>query len=366
MPSRIRALPPASAWYAALTLFAAACGEAPTEPAAGDRVEPVPRPDVVRGVYVNAYAAGSKVRLDSLLELADRSSINTFVIDVKEFGEVSYASSVPLVSAIGAGRTFISDLPEVLRALRDHGVYPIARIVCFRDPILAEARPEWAIRTRAGGVWVDPETGRSWVDSYNPNVWAYNVDLAREALASGFAEIQWDYVRFPDVSDAVRADMVFPAQAGRAAGEAIADFVKSSKLALAPASAPVTVDVFGRVVTASEDSGIGQNFELLVRASDVLLPMVYPALYGAGSFGLANPNAEPYALVRASMDSATARLSRTSGAVATLRPWIQAYSDGGIQYGATEIAEQIRAVEDAGLREWLAWHPGSAYPPDAF
>ncbi|MBM4184938.1 MAG: hypothetical protein FJ207_12110 [Gemmatimonadetes bacterium] len=59
-----------------------------------------------------------------------------------------------------------------------------------------------------------------------------------------------------------------------------------------------------------------------MRVSDVLLPMVYPALYAAGSFGLSDPNAAPYALVRASMDSAVVRLARTSGAVATIRPWI--------------------------------------------
>lgn len=248
-----------SAWSTALVLIVAGC-DGPTGPATDDRVTPVPRPASVRGIYVNAHAAGSAVRLDSLLDLADRSSVNTFVIDVKECGEVSYASTVPLVGQIGAARSFIPDLRQVLRALRDHGVYPIARIVCFRDPVLADARPQWAIRTVAGGVWLDPETNRSWVDPYNPNVWAYNVDLAREALAAGFAEIQWDYVRFPDVTDSVRATMVFPAQAGRAAGDAIAEFVAGSRVALASASAPITVDVFGRVVTASGDTGIGQNF----------------------------------------------------------------------------------------------------------
>ena len=66
------------------------------------------------------------------------------------------------------------------------------------------------------------------------------------------------------------------------------------------------------------------------------------------------------------MDSAVSRLGGTSGAVATLRPRLQAYSWGTTAYGATQIQDQIRAVEDAGLAEWLFWHPESEYPAGAF
>lgn len=326
----------------------------------------VARPAVVRGVYVNASAAGSPTRLASLLDLADRSALNTFVIDVKERGEVSYASSVPLVGQVGSGRSYIGDLPDLLRTLRDHGIYPIARIVCFRDPILAEARPEWAIRTTAGESWLDPESNRPWVDPYNPEVWAYNIALAREALAAGFAEVQWDYVRFPDVADSTRTTMVFPARLGRSAGDAIQEFIATSRRELAEFQAPVTADVFGRVITQIGDSGIGQDWDQLVRVTDVLLPMVYPALYWPGHFGAPDPNAEPYRVVRAAMDSAVARMTRTKGAIATIRPWLQAFTQGSTVYGPQQIQDQIRAVEDAGLEEWLFWNPESVYPAGVF
>jgi hypothetical protein len=350
---------------AAAVLIWAGCTESPTNVDL-DRVEPVPRPSVVRGVYVNAQAAGSPTRLAGLLDIADASTLNSFVVDVKERGEVSYASAVPLVGEVGAERSFIEDLPGLLQDLRDHGIYPIARIVCFRDAILAQARPEWAIRTTTGAVWLDPESNLPWVDPYNPDVWAYNIELAREALAAGFAEVQWDYVRFPDVSDSVRATMVFPAQQGRSAGEAIEEFIATSRLDLAENPAPITADVFGRVIAESGASSIGQEWDRLVRVTDVLLPIVYPALYGPGSFGLPDPNAEPYELVRAAMDSAVSRLAVTPGAAATTRPWLQAYSWGSTAYGVQEILDQIRAVEDAGLDEWLFWHPESEYPTGAF
>jgi hypothetical protein len=347
---------------AAAVLTALACSGSPTDPEPGDRVEPVARPAIVRGLYVNALAAGAESHLQSLLDIADASPVNTFVIDVKELGEVSYESAVPLVGSIGAVNARIADLPRLLTELRDHGIYPIARLVAFRDPVLAEGRPEWAIRTTDGGVWLDPEIGRSWVDPYHPEVWAYNIALAAEALAAGFAEIQWDYVRFPDVTDSVRATMVFPARAGRTTGEGIQEFLSASRVALAGLDAPITADVFGRVIVEDDDSDIGQFWDDLVVVTDVLLPMVYPALWFPNNFGIPDPGAEPYNTVLSALDSAVVRLAAVPNARATLRPWLQAFTQGSTTYGAAEMQAQIQAVEDAGLDEWLFWNPDSEYP----
>lgn len=340
------------------------CDDGPTGPAP---LLPGERPDVVRGVYVSAFAAGDPARLQALLDLAAESELNTFVVDVKEFGEVSYPSAVPLAGEVGATRGYIPDLAAFVSTLRAAGIYPIARIVCFRDPVLAEGRSELAIQAPGGGVWIDEETRRPWVDPYNEEVWAYNIDIAREALGAGFAEIQWDYVRFPDVhTDTSGSELVFPAADGRTPLEAIAEFVELSRTELAPFGAPITADVFGRVVTTPPDDVIGQGFEALVRRTDMLLPMVYPSLYWPGSLGVADPPREPYAIVRAALDSAVVRLARTPGATATLRPWLQAFSQDGVEYGRDEILEQIRAAEDAGLEEWLFWNPVSEYPRGVF
>jgi len=367
-PLFVKAAHPNLALALALAASAAVagCDSSPVELPVEGSVVPVSRPEVVRGIYVNAQAAGSSARFAALVDLADNSALNTFVVDVKERGEVSYASAVPLVGAIGSVRGDIENLPELLRTLRDHGIYPIARIVCFSDPVLAAARPELAIRTTDGGVWLDPESGKPWVDPYNAEVWAYNIDLAREALEAGFAEVQWDYVRFPDVADSVRAGMVFPAQAERSAGEAIEQFIATSQTELAAFDVPITADVFGRVITVRGDDGIGQDWDRLTRVTDVLLPMVYPALYGPESLGVPDPNAEPYRLVRAAMDSAVVRLARTDGATASIRPWLQAFTQGSPVYGVQEIRDQIRAVEEAGLAEWLFWNPESVYPVGVF
>lgn len=353
-------------WLAAAALLFTGCGDGGVGPQLEDRVDPVARPAVVRGIYVNAQVAGDPARVGALIDMVEGTSVNTFVVDVKERGEVSYASSVDLVSDVDANRDYITDLPELLRSLREAEIYPIARIVVFSDRVLASAREELAIQTTAGGVWLDPEGNRPWVDPYNEDVWEYNIALAREAIALGFAEIQWDYVRFPDVSDEVRATLVYPAQAGRSAGEAIEEFIAASRAELAGEGVPVTADVFGRVITVPGESTIGQEWDRLVRVTDVLLPMVYPALYGPGSFGIDDPNAEPYQLVSTAMQRAVDRMASTPSARATIRPWLQAFTLGSTDYGAAEMLAQIQAVEDAGLTEWLFWNPDSVYPDDVF
>ena len=76
-------------------------------------------------------------------------------------------------------------------------IYAIARIVVFKDNILANAKPEWAIiDTRTQKPWMDREE-LAWVDPFRKEVWNYNIAIAKEAAKAGFDEIQFDYMRFP-------------------------------------------------------------------------------------------------------------------------------------------------------------------------
>src|SRR5690606_15805479 len=191
---------------------------------------------------------------------------------------------------------YITDPRGLLAELRGAGIYPIARIVVFKDPILAGWRPEWAIQNRDGSLWQDRQ-GTFWVDPYNREVWDYNIALAREAVLLGFSEIQWDYVRFPDVPARYLQHAIFPARAGRSRTDAIREFLQYSREELADLNVPITADVFGLTVSVRNDMGIGQEWERLIDATDVILPMVYPSHFARGSYGIPNPNASPYETV---------------------------------------------------------------------
>jgi hypothetical protein len=332
-------------------------------PAITDGVARVQKPEAVRALYLNAWAAGSTARLAQLIDVANRTEINAFVIDVKEGGEISYRSRVPLARQIDADKAHIGDIRGVLRKLRENGIYPIARIVVFRDAVLAEARPDWSVRHENGGEWID-SYGHRWVDSYNRDVWDYNIAIAREALELGFSEVQWDYVRFPDVPSSFMRVARWPARDGRSKAQGIREFLLYSRDQLREYDVPVTADVFGLTTSARTDMGIGQLWEKMVDATDVLLPMVYPSHYAPGSYGIAQPNAAPFEIVKTAMDHAVRRTRGVEGA-ATIRPWLQDFTLGAPRYGPAEVRAQINAVYAAGLTEWVLWHPGSRYSVEA-
>ena len=323
------------------------------------------RPDAVKGIYVSAWAAGSRARSQALIDLATRTEINTFVIDLKDAsGYVSYPTEVMIAREVGADQEIrIRDLIGLLERLQEADIYPIARIVMVKDPLLIRARPEWAVQDSAGGVWVDSR-GLVWANLHDKRVWEYHVELAREAASIGFPEIQWDYVRFADAPQEDLDRAVFPGSEGRRRRDAVEAFLEYARAALEDSGVEMTVDVFGATTSAQSDVGIGQYWERFIGSVDVALPMVYPSHYWEGSFGIQDPNGHPYEIVRAALVAAVQRSKAVEGAGAT-RPWLQDFTLGSPRYEAPEVRAQIQATYDAGIDEWLLWNASSRYTESA-
>jgi len=323
------------------------------------------RPDHVRGLYVNAWAAGSKSRMDALLDLARRTEINSLVIDIKDAtGYVSHRTRLPLAHESGAtGEVRIPDLAGLLDRLEEEGIYPIARIVVVKDPVLSAYRPELAIQDTAGGVWIDSKN-IIWMNPYSRAVWEYNTDLAREVAEMGFPEIQWDYIRFPDAPEADMNRAVFSGGDGIERADAIRGFLSYARDELSDLPVRSTADVFGVTTSFRSDIGLGQLWESFIDVVDVALPMVYPSHYWAHSFGYDHPNAYPYEIVRAALRDAQKRSATVADAGLT-RPWIQDFSLGTPAYGGPEVRAQIQATYDVGIEEWILWNPGSRYSESA-
>lgn len=321
----------------------------------------VRQPDQVRALYVNAWAFGGS-RFRELIRLADDTEVNALVIDIKDdTGYLTYASKVPTAIAIGANRELRArDTEERVREMLAHGIYPIARIVVAKDPLLAERKPTWAIQSRDGGLWRDRK-GTAWVDAFNDSVWVYATQLAAEAVRMGFAEVQFDYVRFPDEPRARMASAVFPA---RRAGESTRQGVQRNLLLvrtrMASLGVPVTLDVFGMTTVTTGDMGIGQVWEDLVSSSDVVLPMVYPSHYAPGMYGTRTPNAEPYLVVRRALEDGLRRSAQLDRP-ASIRPYLQAFTLGAPRYSASHVRAQIQAAADVGIDSWVLWNPRSDY-----
>ena len=323
------------------------------------------RPDAVKGIYVNAWAAGSAARSQALIDLATRTEVNTFVIDLKDAsGYVSHATHVMTAREAGADQEIrIRDLVGLLERLQEADIYPIARIVMVKDPLLIRARPEWAVQDTAGGVWVDSK-GLVWANLHDRRVWDYHVDLGKEAAAVGFPEIQWDYVRFADAPQEDLDRAVYPGAEGRRRRDAVEAFLEYARAELEDSGVAMTLDVFGATTSAKSNVGIGQYWERFIGSVDVALPMVYPSHYWVGSFGFQDPNGHPYEIVRAALVSALQRSKAVEGAGVT-RPWLQDFTLGPPRYEAPEVRAQIQATYDAGIDEWLLWNASSRYTEGA-
>jgi hypothetical protein len=327
----------------------------------------VPTPRIVRGLYVNRWAALGE-RMWDLIEVAKRTEVNALVIDVKDDrGFVLYRSSVPLAREIGADTTrpmSYRRLRTVLDSMRAHGIYPIARIVVAKDPLLAERKLAWSIKRRSdpSQPWLD-KNGKPWLDPHQRGVWQYAADLAKEAVNLGFGEIQFDYVRFPDEKRLVR-EATFPLANGRIRAQVIREQLGFTRGALRSTGVPMTIDVFGLTATDTTDMGIGQQWEQFIDQADVVLPMVYPSHFAPGTYKLANPNAAPYATIDHALED-VARRSRGVANAAKVVPWYQDFTLGPPRYGVAQVRAQMRAGYDHGVKSWMLWNPGSRYSIDA-
>ena len=318
---------------------------------------------VVRGLYVNRWAAQSPARMRSLIAIADSTEINGFVIDLKDEFGLNYSSGDSLVRRNAGNAGAIPRMGALLDTLHAHGILPIARIVVFKDSVAARVNADHTIRRPDGSSWRDKE-GLAWVNPYDRAIWEYNIRVAEEAVRLGFPEIQFDYIRFPEPYASL-PKQVFPgADPALSKPQALAAFLEEACGRIRKIGGRCTADIFGLVTTVPGALEIGQAWEPLARVTDVLLPMVYPSHYPRGAFGLARPNAEPYQVIKIAITRAYERNSALGlPAGEQVRPWIQAFSLGQPPYEAHHVREQIRGVYDAGYDGWILWHPGTKYGP---
>jgi len=349
-------------------VLAAAPAPAQTRP-----VTPAPRPDsgaiplvsrppVVRGLYVNRWAALGQ-RMWDLIDIAKRTEVNALVIDVKDDrGYLLYRSSVPLARAIGSDTVqpmSASRVRAVLDTMRANDILPIARIVVAKDPLLANARRDWAVKRRKDGTpWLDTN-GNPWLDPHQRGVWTYAADLAAEAVTLGFSEVQFDYVRFPDEPRLIR-EAAFPLAKGRRRDQVIREQLGYLRARLTPLGVPMAIDVFGLTTSDSTDMGIGQRWEQFADQADVVLPMTYPSHYARGTYGIARPNANPYDVLDHALTDGLAR-NRNVAHAAEIVPWYQDFTLGAPHYGVQQLRAQMQAGYDNGVRSWMLWNPGSKY-----
>lgn len=301
-------------------------------------------PFAARAVHISGEAVADD--FDKFIEMAATTELNAVMIDLKdESGYVWYDSQDPTALEVGAVAG-IYDLDSVVQQAHDADLYVIGRLVIFQDPVAAVGKPSMAVWDSALNQPYRAN-GQFFLDPTDPEARAYALALAAEVCESGVDEVQFDYVRFPDVRpESAQFDGgVGPdVRIGTVTG-----FLRDAVALLHPMGCAVGADIFGFLTAALNDGGIGQRWEDVTEVVDVASPMVYPSHYDSGFYGYENPNNHPSDMVRRALEDAMDRLPRS----VVVRPWLQDFG-----YSSESVRAQIDSTEAFGFG-WMLWNAKS-------
>ncbi|KTW19470.1 putative glycoside hydrolase [Staphylococcus warneri] len=333
--------------------------------------------DGVKGIYVTSNSTqGDKI--DQLIKYVKDAKLNAMVIDVKDDeGNVTMKFNTGN-KLIDKNTMDIADAKPLLKKLKDNDIYPIARIVTFKDTKLAKEHPEWSYKEKDGSVWQNGK-GDSFVNPFVKDVWKYNVSISKEAAKAGFQDIQYDYVRFPegfeneaDQLDYDKGDYKnSKLSKGDQRVDAVTSYLEYARKELKPYNVKISADVFGYSALVKNAPGIGQSFPKISKNVDAISSMIYPSHWSPGDFGLEAPDTEPYKTVNRYIQKENSILDSLGKQKPISRPWIQDFTASYLgegnykEYDAKALSDQVQALKDNGVNEFLLWNAGNDYTKGA-
>lgn len=339
-------------------------------------------------IYASAYQCSFPEGVAKFKKVIKDRKMNSMVIDMKDdFGLLRYNSKDPLVmKKCSTSGYAIKDLDSFIEEFKMENIYLIARIVTFKDPSLAKYdggkyavwdkstnRPWVGIK---GTEDVTDENGNSlgkqtvyydehWVDPYSEEVWEYNVAVAKELIARGFDEIQFDYIRFPtDGRNLYNATYRWQNK-GMDKESALISFLKYARQNI---NAPIGIDIYGANGWYRSGTRTGQDAEMLAEYVDVIGPMFYPSHFEQTFLNYAPVADRTYRIYYYGSFRNTI-LCRNR---AIVRPWIQSFYLGSasydrLYYDSDYIKKQFFGVRDSIDRGYMCWNNSGDYsvtPPD--
>ena len=306
-------------------------------------------------MYLNSGADTMK-KIDKYLEIAVNYGVNAIVVDIKD-GALAYPSEVAKEYSKTAYKTSINKLntyENVIKKIKDAGIYAIGRIVVFNDVHYGKDHPEDCIKSTV--------SSQLWPSGFSRGAWEYNVELAKEAVKLfGFNEIQFDYVRFPEsayeMSKNKKTD--FKNKYNEEKAEAIQNFLIYATDEIHKVGAYLSVDVFGEC-SGTYVTSYGQYWPAISNVVDVISSMPYTDHFGRNVDTWSNAYQTVYNWAKGAVKRQT---EIPTPAVA--RTWITAYNtphwNPTVVYGAQKISDQARALVDAGLKGgFITWNSASS------
>ena len=355
-----------------------------------------------KAIYVQAHKLMTKSGIEQYKKIIKDNKLDAMVIDMKDdYGLIRFEAKDPLIQEKGYVSKYRIDLDTFVPMMKEQGIYLIARIVTFKDKNLAGyGKKQYAVWDKAlnrpwlgisGYEKVKDESGNetgetktlyydeNWVDPYSPEVWEYNVHIARELIARGFDEIQFDYIRFPtDGKNMANAQFRWRSE-GMDKESALVSFLRYAR---ANIDAPIGIDIYGANGWYRSGTRTGQDVELLAEYVDVVCPMFYPSHFEQSFLTYSPASERPYRVYY----YGTYRNTVIGRNKLIIRPWVQAFylnvSYDRTWYNKNYVTQQVYGVRDSVNRGYMYWngvcryddispdvgdskYPGPSYEADA-
>ena len=331
--------------------------------------------DGQKSLYVPAYQAHLPGGFEKFKKLILDNKLNSLVIDMKDdYGLMRFDAQDPLLTQKGVVSKYALDLDKFVKTFKEENIYLIARIVVFKDRNLANYnngqyavwdkkynRPWQGIsgsETLEDGTTQTKYYDEAWVDPFCPEVWEYNVAIAKELIARGFDEIQFDYIRFPtDGQNLYNASYRWQTQGMDKEG-ALRSFLSYARENI---DAPIGIDIYGANGWYRSGTRTGQDVETLAQYVDVICPMFYPSHF-EHKFMNYYPNEErPYRIYY----YGTYRNTVIARDRVVVRPWVQAFFlnvpyDRQF-YDKEYVLKEVFGVRDSVDRGYMFWNNVANY-----
>lgn len=329
-----------------------------------------------KGLYMPANRGSEKTGIAKFRKIIKDNNLNALVIDMKDdYGLLRYHSKDELVKEKGRSSQYAIDLEYFVSQFKEDNVYLIARIVVFKDRNLSRfANGKYAVwDSRLKKNWVGvkdyqdvfDENGNAtgekksiyydenWVDPYCYDVWEYNVAVAKELIARGFDEIQFDYIRFPTDGINLGNARYRYKEKGMTKESALLSFLSYARENIA---APIGIDIYGANGWYRSGTRTGQDAQTLAEYVDVISAMFYPSHFENAFMNYAPFEERPYRIYYYG-NYRTTIMTRNR---VVARPWVQAFrlnvSYDNRYYGVDYIKREIFGARDSANRGYLYWN----------
>ncbi len=328
-----------------------------------------------KAVYISAYQVRNQTGIDKYKKIIANNNLNALVVDMKDdYGLLRFEPQNETLKQKGTVTQYKIDLDHFVEEFKKDNTYLIGRIVVFKDKNLAaysggkyavwdnvKKKPWLGIRGTEDvldddGNVIETKTlyyDENWVDPYSEEVWEYNVEIAKELIARGFDEIQFDYIRFPTDGTNLGNATFRWRDAGMDKEAALISFLSYARKNI---NAPIGIDIYGANGWYRSGTRTGQDVELLSNYVDVICPMFYPSHFEQ-DFLEYNPVVErPYRIYF----FGTYRNTVIGRNKIIVRPWVQAFYMGvrfdRKYYDKNYVLREIYGVRDSVNRGYMYWN----------